>query len=185
MIEMTQASAEPRYTIAMARPGDLPRLAAIELAAARLLVGHAPQPVLAETTSIETLERALREGHLWVALADHVPVGFAHVEVFERGVAHLDELDVDPRHGRRGLGRRLVVAVCEWALRTGHESVTLCTFRDVPWNMPFYARLGFEVIPRSASSPALDAVVDAETRRGLDPARRVVMRRRLATPSAA
>jgi len=59
----------------------------------------------------------------------------------------------------------------------GFESVTLTTFRDVPWNMPFYERLGFEVVPTPALSPALRAVVDDETRRGLDPIRRVVMRR--------
>jgi hypothetical protein len=43
--------------------------------------------------------------------------------------------------------------------------------------MPFYARLGFEVIPSEALSPGLRAVVQDETRRGLDPTRRVVMRR--------
>jgi putative acetyltransferase len=159
-------------------------LPAIELAAARLLVGHAPESVLAEATTGETFERACREGHLWVALADDRPVGFAHVEIFEADVAHLDELDVHPNHGRRGLGTRLVTAVCEWAAREGFDSVTLSTFRDVPWNMPFYATLGFTVVPRGALSRALALVVANETRRGLDPDRRVVMRRRLsAQPS--
>jgi hypothetical protein len=55
--------------------------------------------------------------------------------------------------------------------------VTLTTFRDVPWNMPFYARLGFEIVPPEQVGPALFAIVEGETRRGLDPARRVVMRR--------
>ena len=49
--------------------------------------------------------------------------------------------------------------------------------RDVPWNMPFYARLGFGIVPRMQLSAALSAIVEDETRRGLDPARRVVMRR--------
>jgi hypothetical protein len=43
--------------------------------------------------------------------------------------------------------------------------------------MPFYARLGFEVVSAAQLSPALLAVVEDETRRGLDPTRRVVMRR--------
>jgi hypothetical protein len=43
--------------------------------------------------------------------------------------------------------------------------------------MPFYARLGFEVIPTEELSPALRSVVEDETRRGLDPTRRVAMRR--------
>lgn len=171
------ADCGPMYSIATSRPSDIPLLPAIELAAATLLVGHAPASVLAETTSQAELEDAQRRGQLWVALADGVPVGFAHVEVLEPGIAHLEELDVHPQHGRRGLGTRLVFAVCQWAATNGYSWVTLTTFRDVPWNMPFYARLGFEEIPPEDLSNALLAVVDAETRRGLDANRRVAMRR--------
>ena len=39
-------------------------------------------------------------------------------------------------------------------------AVTLTTFRDVPWNAPFYARLGFRVI--EALSPGLQAIRDHE-----------------------
>jgi GNAT superfamily N-acetyltransferase len=123
------------------------------------------------------LKAAQAHRHLWVALAEGVPVGFAHVEILEPTVAHLEEIDVRPEHGRRGLGRRLVMAVCTWAESKGYQAVTLTTFRDVPFNMPFYARLGFEVIPPEELSAALRAVVQDETRRGLDPARRVAMRR--------
>ena len=165
------------YRIAAARPSDLPLLPAIELAAATLLAGHAPAAVLAETTSQADLEDAQRRGHLWVALAGDVPVGFAHVEVLETGIAHLEEIDVHPEHGRRGLGRRLVTAVGEWAAINGYSYVTLTTFRDVPWNMPFYARLGFERIQPADLSTALQSVIDDETQRGLDPGRRVAMRR--------
>jgi len=167
----------PRYSITTARPQDLTRLPAIELAAARLLAGHAPESILNQTTAADVLQRAQGAGHLWVALADDVAVGFAHVEIFEGDAAHLEEIDVDPGHGRRGLGTKLVLQVCEWAAGNGYASVTLTTFRDIPWNMPFYARLGFEVVPRTQLSAALSAIVDNETHRGLDPTRRVVMRR--------
>jgi hypothetical protein len=70
------------------------------------------------------------------------------------------------------------MAVCAWATAAEFRSVTLSTFRDVQWNMPFYRKLGFEVIPRDKLSPALRAVNDDEARRGLDAARRVVMRRK-------
>ena len=169
------------YSIRTARPQDLARLPAIELAAARLLAGHAPESVLREATSFAVLQKAQHEGRLWVALLDEVAVGFAHVEVIDNKAAHLEEIDVDPAHARRGLGRRLVLLVCDWAARSGYESVTLTTFRDVPWNMPFYARLGFEIVPPAQLNPALLAIVADETRRGLDPATRVVMQR---APSA-
>ena len=169
------------YRIALARRADLVLLPGIELAAARLLTGHAPESVLAEATSEADLHRAWRDAHLWVAIANDRPVGFALVKVLEARVAHLHELDVHPDHGRRGLGRRLVEAVCAWAMRAQFESVTLSTFRDVPWNMPFYERAGFDVVPSNALSPALASIVDDEARRGLDMHRRVVMRRVLAT----
>jgi predicted N-acetyltransferase YhbS len=85
-------------------------------------------------------------------------------------------LDVHPVHGRRGLGRRLVTAICEWATERGIGAVTLSTFRDPRWNRPFYASLGFRVIPRDTLSPALTVIVADEIRRGLDPDQRVVMR---------
>jgi predicted N-acetyltransferase YhbS len=97
--------------------------------------------------------------------------------VIERDAVHLQELDVAPAHGRQGLGTQLVLRVCDWAAASGYGSVTLATFRDVAWNMPFYARLGFEVVSRAELSPALSAVVEDERRRGLDPHRRVIMRR--------
>jgi GNAT superfamily N-acetyltransferase len=167
----------PQYTITAARPHDLPQLPAIELAAARLFAGMAPESVLNMTTSQDALKQAQRDGRLWVVLADQAPVGFALVEVVERDAAHLEEIDVHPDHGRRGLGTRLVKHVCRWAAAAGFQSVTLNTDRDVPWNAPFYARLGFEIVPHEALSPALRAVFENETRRGLDPSRRVVMRR--------
>ena len=167
------------YAIRAARPAELHLLAAIELAAARLLAGLAPESVLNETTSEQELAHAQHDGRLWVALAGDRPVGFAHVERIEPGAAHLEEIDVHPDHGRRGLGKALVAAVCEWAAAEGCHSVTLTTFRDVPWNMPYYARLGFVEIAPADLGPALESVLRDETRRGLDPARRVAMRRRL------
>jgi GNAT superfamily N-acetyltransferase len=172
---------EPTYTITAARPADVALLPAIELAAASLLSGHAPASVLTESTRLEDLEAARAQGRLWVALADGIPVGFAHVELLEPAAAHLEEIDVHPQHGRRGLGTSLVMAVCASAAARGFRSVTLTTFRDVPWNMPFYARLGFEAIPPEEVSPALRSVLADETHRGLDPARRVAMRRSCTT----
>jgi GNAT superfamily N-acetyltransferase len=166
------------YEIAPARPQDLPFLTGIELAAARLLAGHAPESVLSEATSQEDFDRSRSAGLLWVARCDDVPVGFAQVKVLEPTVAHLDEIDVHPDYGRRGIGTQLVGTVCEWSALNGFLGVTLATFRHVQWNMPFYSKMGFEVISPENLSSALRAVVDDEKRRGLDTTRRVVMQRR-------
>ena len=165
------------YSIVRARPEDVSEIPKIELAAARLLCGHAPESVLRETTGDAVLHEAVRQGHLWVALAGDAPVGFAHVGVIDATTAHLEEIDVLPAHGCRGLGTSLVEEVCHWAASAGYDSVTLTTFRDLPWNMPFYKRLGFRVVPGAELSAALRAIVEEETRRGLDPSRRVAMER--------
>jgi GNAT superfamily N-acetyltransferase len=166
----------PEYEITKARPKDVPLLPDIERAAARLFVGYAPEAILTQVKSVEAHEDARRQGHLWVALLHDVPVGFAFVDLIESESAHLEELDVHPDHGRRGLGTRLVAAVCAWAGSEGFRSVTLNTSRDVPWNMPFYARLGFDAVPFDELSPVLRSLFESEAQRGLDPAKRVVMR---------
>jgi GNAT superfamily N-acetyltransferase len=132
--------------------------------------------VLAETTPLAELEAARQGGRLWVARApDGRVVGFAQVELVGGG-PHLEEMDVHPAHARRGIGRRLVAAVQAWTRAAGHTALTLTTFRDVPWNAPFYARCGFSVLEPAELSPALRVVVEEEAARGLDPATRVVMR---------
>lgn len=177
--ELATGSDVPSCTIAPARPSDVAALAAIERAAARLLAGHAPPSVLAETTDEAELRSALSDGRLWVARDGDAAVGFALVELLSPRRAHLEEVDVLPSHGRRGLGAALVRAVCAWAERRGCAEVTLTTFRDVPWNMPFYTRLGFVEVPGAALDAEMEEIVRDEAARGLARDRRVVMRRTL------
>jgi len=172
----------PRYSICSARAEHISALSAIELAAAQLLRGYAPESVLAETTDERTFADATRHGRLWVAATGNIPVGFALVEMLADDLPHLEELDVDPSHGRRGLGTALVRAVCEWATVSGYVMLTLTTFRAVPWNLPFYARLGFVEIPRETLRPELSAVISEEAHRGLNPDTRVVMGYRCEPP---
>ena len=125
----------PAYSIRPAQAEDVPALSAIELAAAQLLRGHAPESVLAETTDVGRFAEAARDGRLWVAANGSIPVGFALVEMLAEDLPHLEELDVDPSHGRRGLGTALVRTVCEWATVSRYGMLTLRplpTFRAVP-----------------------------------------------------
>jgi GNAT superfamily N-acetyltransferase len=163
------------YSIGLARPEHLDALSGIELAAARMLPGHAPASVLQETTPRAEFERAQQEGRLWVAVVNETPVGFAHVEMLADGLPHLQEMDVAPDHGRRGIGTSLLRRVLARVAQAGHDQLTLTTFRDVPWNMPFYARVGFVEITRRDLRPALESIVRDEAERGLDRKRRVVM----------
>jgi GNAT superfamily N-acetyltransferase len=166
----------PTYRILPASEQHLQFLPVIELAAASLLVGYAPESVLNETTSVRHFRRAAAGGRLWVAVTDHLPVGFVHVELLPSGAPHLEEIDVHPRHGRQGIGRRLVATACDWVARQGYSAISLTTFRDVPFNMKFYASCGFHEVPETELEPELAAIVQSEAERGLAPQRRVVMR---------
>jgi Acetyltransferase (GNAT) family/Glyoxalase/Bleomycin resistance protein/Dioxygenase superfamily len=88
-------------------------------------------------------------------------------------------MDVLPAHGRRGLGTLLLDKACAWAQAQGHPAVTLSTFRDVPWNAPFYARNGFRALQPSEWTPGMRAIRDNETEHGLRVEARVFMRREL------
>ena len=172
------------YRIIPAREKDLPFLPVIELAAASLLAGHAPEAVLKETTDIHTFRQARAGGRLWVAAAGDIPVGFVHVRLLESGAPHLEELDVHPSHGRQGLGRWLVTTACDWAAHQGHGGITLTTFRGLPFNMKFYENCGFQEVPAGELEPELASILRHEAERGLAPERRVVMRWRAGAASS-
>jgi GNAT superfamily N-acetyltransferase len=120
---------------------------------------------------------AAAAGRLWVAEdgPGRGPVGFA-LAILVDGRPHLEQLSVHPDHGRRGIGRALVATVAEWARSSGATELTLSTFRDVPWNGPYYARLGFAAIPDADLTAGLLAVRDEEAAHGLDVSRRELMR---------
>jgi GNAT superfamily N-acetyltransferase len=90
--------------------------------------------------------------------------------------AHIEQVSVRPDHAGQGIGRALIDHVGAWASGQGLRALTLTTFRAVPWNAPYYERLGFTE-PPGGPAPGLAAIMAAETAAGLDPATRVCMRR--------
>ncbi|XVS62368.1 GNAT family N-acetyltransferase [Actinosynnema sp. CA-299493] len=157
-----------------ARPDELPLLPPIERASGEPFRDFGmPEIADDDPTPVSALVRL----HVWVA-ADPRPVAWVAVEVSaEDRAAHVEQVCVHPDHARRGIGAALLDHVGRWAATRGLEALTLTTFRDIPWNAPYYRRLGFhEVVDLS---PGLSAVVAAEAARGLDPATRVCLRRPL------
>ncbi|WP_218920707.1 GNAT family N-acetyltransferase [Lentzea guizhouensis] len=151
--------------IRLAQPAELPYLQEIEVASGEPFrdVG---MPEIADDAPM-TLE-ALAEHEVWVAVgAQGVPVAFIAVGAVD-GVTHVHQVSVHPSCARQGIGAALIEHVTP-----AGGSVTLTTFRDVPWNAPYYERLGFREV--TDPSPGLAGIMREEASRGLDPARRVAM----------
>jgi len=164
------------YIIRRANPEDIAKLPGLERAAAKRFEGWSVLPgVLADVTPSRLFEEAQRAGGLWVADVKGKVVGFALTSVVD-GNLHLEEVDVLPEHGRRGIGSALVRTVCDTAGDRGLGAVTLTTFRDVPWNGPWYVALGFRDLRADELGPELCALVEREDTLGLRRAERVVMR---------
>lgn len=168
------------YLVRRGEPKDIAHLPAIEAAAAVLYLDVLAETgltavMLERTATADDFAAAQAQGMLWVAVdgADH-PVGFALLAKLDDWL-HLDELDVHPAHGRRGLGTALLDQVCAIAKAEGYAGVTLSTFREVAWNAPFYARRGFVILEEGAWTPTLRQLVAEEQKRGLRTDLRVVM----------
>ena len=131
-------------TIRLAQDADLPLLAAIEDAGDTLFVERFGVDEWPGSSSGE--ERAAEPGILLVALDDgETVIGFSHVLDLD-GHWHLEQIAVEPSHGRRGIGGALLDATHAELARRGVREVTLTTYADVPWNAPFYARHGYVVL---------------------------------------
>jgi len=162
---------------------DLGLLPAIQLAAGAAFraVGMAAAAD-SEPLSVPALAAYQEAGHAWVAATDHdVPIGFIVVDVIDDH-AHIEQVSVHPDHARRGIGGLLINYVDRWAAGQGIDALTLSTYRAVPWNGPYYARLGFRDMAPAEITAGLAALLNDEVEHGIDPDARVCMYRATTAP---
>ncbi|MEV0124699.1 GNAT family N-acetyltransferase [Streptomyces sp. NPDC050703] len=181
-----------------ATPTDLPALQDIERAAGEAFralgmaaVADDEPPTLAE------LEDFRAAGRAWVATAAEAPAESGRPPETEGRTAgtpvaylislpleadlaeHVEQVSVHPRAARRGVGRALIEHVAAFARTRGSTALTLTTFTEVPWNAPYYARIGFRPLPEAELTPALRAIRAHEAELGLARWPRLCMRRDL------
>jgi GNAT superfamily N-acetyltransferase len=169
------------YRIVPASRAHVPSLPAIERSAATIFGNTVPAELLEHVSSEADYLVAQQEGMLWVALGPNdEPVGLVCAAVAGTRV-HLAELDVLPAHGRRGIGTALVRTVEDWADSGEFSEVTLTTYRNLPWNAPFYARLGFTIVPEDDWDADLRCRFEEEAGLESERVKRVVMRKRCGT----
>jgi GNAT superfamily N-acetyltransferase len=119
-----------------ARPDELSHLPAVEAAADTMYgpLGIGPLPPPGTPEELATA--------LVILVSGDPPRGFCRIDGLAGG-AHIEQLSVHPDAGRQGRGRALLQAACGWATAQHYSELTLATYRDVPWNAPFYASEGF------------------------------------------
>lgn len=151
---------------------DIAALPAIERAAAGrfrdfpALAWLADGEVISAEQHLDYVERGLS----WLALANDQPVGFILAEAHPSSL-FIVELSVDLDW--QG-GRQLIARVADHARNRGLTALTLTTFRNVPWNAPFYTRLGFEKM--TTLTPELRRKREEETAHGFAYETRCAMR---------
>lgn len=119
-----------------------------------------------DVMTTETHLKSVKEGTSWVAEVDHQVVGFVCAESAAQDL-HIWELAVRREWQAKGLGRKLMSTVLDHARRNRFKSVTLTTFREVPWNEPFYRSLGFEVLENEKMDSRLKQILADEVQHGI------------------
>ncbi len=148
---------------------DIQWLPGIERSAAQ---AFAAWPALAwlaqgDVMDCEAHQAFVEAGGSWVAEgADGHILGFACAQI-EGQALHLHEISVRLEAQGQGVGRRLLQQVVNAARQVGARELTLSTFAEVPWNAPFYARLGFEVIDEGLLDARLQQILANERAHGL------------------
>ncbi len=166
--------------ILLAEAGHIPMLREIELDAA-LICSHEDLPEHLRTESMppDILRSAQKQGLLLVAIENGAtPVGFVACAAIDNYL-HVLEIDVASRAQRRGIGSLLLSKVMDIGIQRGHDWVSLTTFSHLPWNAPWYQKMGFIKINPEVLPAWLEEILAEEEVKGLNPYNRVAMRKKL------
>ena len=163
--------------IRLAIPDDAPLLPPVERCAAQAFRSIDELGWLADaaTMTVDRHRQLIALSTCWVAVdAQARPMGFLSAERHGSDF-HIYELSVKQSVQGQGWGRRLVETAMEYARLNQLACVTLTTFTQVPWNAPFYRRLGFEVTAGATLGKRLADILAQEYGCGFEPESRCAM----------
>ncbi|ABB11060.1 GNAT family N-acetyltransferase [Burkholderia lata] len=160
---------------------DAAAMAAVEVAAAQRFREIGMTHIAdAEPTDAAAVLVRIDDGRAYVAIDPRgTCVGFAFYRLLDARRLYLEELDVAPSHAGQRIGARLIEQVTARAAQEGIAEVVLSTFREAPWNAPYYARLGFSIVDDATLDDTLRAIRAHHVSLGLDETLRVFMRMRV------
>jgi GNAT superfamily N-acetyltransferase len=162
-------SSSAAIAVRLTRRDDVPRLPDIEQSAGELFRTIAALASVADQPNVgPRRHRAFIMAGLSFVVVDGTdqPVGFMLAAVRARRSLHIDQLVVALEHQGRGAGTALIARAAAFAIARGLASLTLTTFRNVPWNAPFYERRGFRILADHELDPWLKREMTREGRAG-------------------
>jgi GNAT superfamily N-acetyltransferase len=158
-----------------ARPLDLDNLVVLEVQAGQVFHSVGMSEVADDVPDREALHRSQGQGLIWVAEQQGEIAGYIVATVLD-GNAHIGQVSVAPEYARQGIGRLLISHAEDWGRSNTRPATTLTTFRDVPWNGPYYKTLGYRELSGSEIGIELSAEMKHESSLpGIDSSRRCAM----------
>lgn len=150
-----------RYRVG--RTQDVEAIQKVELAAGqRFLDVGMPEIAADGPPERRVLRDLIDREQLWVATtASGQVIGYCMAVAVDRD-AHIDQVSVHCDYARQGIGAKLVERACEWATNREATRISVFTFEHVPWNAPYYRRLGFEDLDIDNVGKELAAIWQAE-----------------------
>jgi GNAT superfamily N-acetyltransferase len=167
-----------QFGVRKARYTDIPLLAQVERSAAELFISVG-RGYLVDNRTVDPalLSDMASANHLWVAVNTFdQPIGFCGGEWVD-GNFHIVEISVAKAWQGKGIGRVLMGVVEDQLRREGYRSVTLTTYRDLPWNAPFYASMGYFEVMAQELGRTYEEIVLMEAQHGLEVKSRCVMKK--------
>ncbi len=171
--------------VRLAQPGDVDVLVDIDDDATTLYASYgldlqAPQDGAFAAFAHAERDRwraAAARGRVYLAVdAERRAVGFAALDILDHA-PYLDQLAVRRTDMRRGIGRLLLAHAMGWAVQRDGSALWLTTYAHLPFNGPYYERLGFVPIPEDACGPDVRQRLEEQRRVLPAPGERVAMRR--------
>jgi ribosomal protein S18 acetylase RimI-like enzyme len=166
----------PAFTIRQPRSSDIPVLAQVERSAAEIF-RTVNLDFLVENPTVDPylLVAMANANHLWIAVDKFdQPIGFVGGEYLD-GNFHIVEISVAKNFQGMGVGKALMKVLVEQTRREGYKAMTLTTYRNLPWNAPWYSKMGFFEVNAQEMGKTFEDILEIEAKHGLDINNRCVM----------
>ncbi len=171
-----------KYIVRETELFDLDYLPLIEKSAGNAFISMPNLAWIADNSvmSRDEHERLLTLGFSWVAFEEisQNVAGFLTAEIIENDF-YIGEISVSENHQQQGIGSKLFDTALVKAKSMDVTTATLTTFIDVPWNAPYYERLGFVVLKEKTLPLYLQIKLQEEINAGFPIERRCAMSKTL------